>query len=95
MVWKPSDQIQFISTLGEPLVYDLEGVSPENYKVIVNSFDYSYEGRGPQHKGFVVTFVTTVSMKEGVHIRLRDRDLTITGVEAQADGFYLVRGTPL
>ena len=93
MVWSNSDRRILFNTLGEPLEYNIDQPNTETYTVIVTGVDYSYDGQFPQQKGLVLTFLTTLLLKEGVRIQVRDTELTISGFESQADGLFLVRAS--
>lgn len=91
MVWSDSDKRIYFSTFGEPLVYNTESDTPETYSVIVTSLETVYTGELPQHKGVVLTFLTTLLLKPKVKVMLRNMDLIITTFESQADGLFQAR----
>lgn len=92
MMWQQSDKrILFTSDFAEDLVYDTDHPNPETYQVIVISINDNYEGSFPQHKGYVYEFLTTLLLKVGVRVMIRNTNLIISTFDAQADGLYLVR----
>ena len=94
MVWQASDKRILFSSLGEPLVYDLDSDTPGMFNVIVTGVDRSYEGELPQHSGTTITFLTDLLMKPRVKVRVRDTDCIIKTFESGRDGLFTVRCSP-
>ena len=90
-MWAAGDRRILFTNFAEDLVYDTDRPDPETYQVIVISINDTYEGSFPQHKGYVYEFLTTLLLKVGVRVMIRNTNLIISTFDAQADGLYLVR----